>query len=86
MTPGRGSAAVCALTFSAQGACDARGQPHVARATRFVSHAWAYPFADLLSALEAHAEQDTETAYFWIGACGCTAWRSTSHAAAQTCV
>ena len=73
---GRGSVAVRAMTFSAQGVCDARGQPHVARATRFVSHAWAYPFADLLAALAAHAEKHTETAYFWIGAGGCAdcAW------------
>jgi hypothetical protein len=43
----------------------------VARATHFVSHAWSYPFCDLLSALEAHAEReaaaDGATAYFWIG-------------------
>ena len=71
LRPGCGRVAVRALTFSAQDACDdARGQPHVARATRFVSHAWAYPFADLLSTLEAHTEHDSETAYFWIGACG----------------
>ena len=76
LTPGCGSVAVRALTFSTQGVCDVRGQPHVARATRFVSHAWAYPFADLLAALQAHAEQDTQTEYFWIGtyaARGCQA-------------
>ena len=36
-----------------------------------MSHAWSYPFADLLAALEAHAEQDTEMAYFWVGASSC---------------
>ena len=65
----------CALRRGArfprrQGCCDARGLPFVGRATRFVSHAWSYPFADLLAALEAHAEKEAETAYFWIGACG----------------
>ena len=39
----------------------------MARATRFVSHAWSYPFVDLLAALETHAEKDTETAYLWVG-------------------
>jgi hypothetical protein len=35
-----------------QGARDAAGLPHVGAATVFVSHAWAYSFADLLAALE----------------------------------
>ena len=42
----------------------------MARATHFVSHAWTYPFADLLAALEAHFERsagDNETAYLWVG-------------------
>ena len=57
--------------FAPQGACDARGTPHVARATHFVSHAWSYPFLDLFAALEAHVERDAhdgETAYLWVGA------------------
>ena len=42
----------------------------MARATHFVSHAWKYPFNDLLTVLEAQVERDArnETAYFWIGA------------------
>ena len=37
-----------------------------------MSHAWTYPFADLLAALEAHFERsasDGKTAYLWVGAC-----------------
>jgi hypothetical protein len=57
---------------------DARGRPHVARATRFLSHAWSFAFAGLLAALEAHADgaPDAEDAYFWIGA---RAWRKIRH-------
>jgi hypothetical protein len=51
---------------------DARGRPHVGPATRFVSHAWSYPFADLLAALLARAEAaphdaTAEDEYLWIG-------------------
>jgi hypothetical protein len=59
-----------------QGVCDARGRPHVGPATRFVSHAWKYPFADLLAALLARGDaavaQHTTAAedeYLWIGVC-----------------
>jgi hypothetical protein len=56
-----------------QGACDARGRPHAGDATRFVSHAWRCPFADLLAALLARAEEEAHVAsaedeYLWIGA------------------
>ena len=37
----------------------------MAPATCFVSHAWVYPFADLLAALQ--ALPGAEKAYFWIG-------------------
>jgi hypothetical protein len=45
----------------------------VSDATRFVSHAWSYPFADLLAALLARGEEaaHAETAedeFLWIGA------------------
>jgi tetratricopeptide (TPR) repeat protein len=46
------------------GATDDRGRPLVAPATRFVSHAWAYQFADLLSALATLPDADEQ--YFWI--------------------
>jgi hypothetical protein len=55
---------------------DVRERWHVARATRFLSHAWLYTFSDLVSALEAHAEESPESAqdaYFWIGVCTCHA-------------
>ncbi len=54
----------------AQGVRDARGRPRVGPATRFVSHAWSYPFADLLAALFAHgrAAPHAEDEYLWIGA------------------
>ena len=39
----------------------------MAPATRFVSHAWANPFADLLAALEAQAARaDTPNEYYWL--------------------
>jgi hypothetical protein len=41
-----------------QGACDAAGVPHVGAATRFVSHAWAYPFTELVEALRHHLAAD----------------------------
>jgi hypothetical protein len=52
--------------------CDARGRPHVGPATRFVSHAWSYSFADLLAALLMRAKAAplaaAEDEYLWIGA------------------
>ena len=53
-----------------QNECDAHGRPFVARATLFVSHAWSYRFADIVSALEAHyeAQPDADRQYFWLGA------------------
>jgi hypothetical protein len=50
--------------------------PLVAAATHFVSHAWAFPFADLVAALaardaagaDAGADAHAHTAYFWLGA------------------
>jgi hypothetical protein len=53
-------------TLSQDVARGARGSPHVAPATRFVSHAWAYPFADLLAALEARPEEGTPLPYYWL--------------------
>jgi hypothetical protein len=51
----------------------APGHPAVAPATRFVSHAWSYTFADLVEALEAHfaaQREDEEQHWLWLGACG----------------
>ena len=62
---GVGRAASRALTDSTQGATDDSGRPRVATATRFVSHAWLYPFLELLDALEAYS--DAADAYFWVG-------------------
>ncbi len=59
-----------------------RGAPRVAPATRFVSHAWAYPFADLLAALEGHAarpeERQDATPYYWLDLLTCN--QHASHA------
>ena len=70
LQPLRLGCAVHARTRAPQDARDARGRPLVARATRFVSHAWRYPFADILAALDALAAADAgaEDAYFWLGA------------------
>ena len=57
----------CAYAHVLRDEPDGRGAPSVARATRFVSHAWAYSFADLLAALLAHAPAD-DAEYYWIGA------------------
>jgi tetratricopeptide (TPR) repeat protein len=46
-------------------ACDAKlGQPFVAPATIFVSHAWKFTFAQLLDALEGHVP--AQDAYLWL--------------------
>ena len=58
----------CAYPEVLRAARDARsGVPNVARATRFVSHAWNYVFTDLLAALEAHVSAD-DCEHYWIGA------------------
>ena len=61
---------------------DARGRPFVAPATLFVSHAWSYRFADIVSALEAHHEAQpyADRQYFWLGA---TPLSTGMHAAAS---
>jgi non-ribosomal peptide synthetase component F len=41
---------------------------HVGFATRFVSHAWSYPFVDLLAALDVQPGGGPDDAYYWIGA------------------
>lgn len=41
------------------------GRPLVAPATHFVSHAWKYNFASVLSTLEAIDKESNGTAYFW---------------------
>ena len=79
----RARSRACPLSRAAHAACrgratlsqdvarGARGSPHVAPATRFVSHAWAYPFADLLAALEARPEAGTPLPYYWLDMLTC---------------
>ena len=65
-----------------QDARDELGRPHVGQATVFVSHAWAYSFADLCAALLARfdpprggdadgatADAEATTPFLWLGAC-----------------
>jgi hypothetical protein len=55
---------------SLQDARDEAGRPLVAAANVFVSHAWAYPFSDLVAALTARFEHDehADALFLWNGA------------------
>jgi hypothetical protein len=72
-----GASCSFAQRLRATGARDAHGRASVAPATRFVSHAWRYVFADLLEALSEHAEReraadaDEAPAHYWLDFLAC---------------
>ncbi len=66
------------------------GRPLVAPATAFLSHAWAYPFEDVLAALLSRFEGDADGVYVWAGACPAlrrfALAHSPSHSRAPSCL